>query len=61
MIIAVGKQSSISHVLREIVTKGGVRSLYAGLNATILRALPVNIVTFPVYEAVSNRLSNLGM
>ena len=42
----------MAFIVRQMVKKGGVRSLYAGLGATLMRSLPVNIVTFPVYEAV---------
>jgi len=44
------KERRMVTVLRNIVSEGGVSSLFRGLNITILRAFPVNAMIFPVYE-----------
>jgi len=49
---AKASERNLAFIVRQMVKKGGVRSLYAGLGATLMRSLPVNVVTFPVYEAV---------
>jgi solute carrier family 25 (mitochondrial carnitine/acylcarnitine transporter), member 20/29 len=36
---------------------GGVRDLFKGLAPTLVRAIPVNMVTFGVFEAVAAALS----
>jgi len=46
-------------VFRSLYCEGGLQRLFRGLGATILRALPVNAVVFPVYETVLKELKRL--
>jgi solute carrier family 25 carnitine/acylcarnitine transporter 20/29 len=43
-------QRRILTIVREIVQREGWRSLFRGLNVTVIRAFPVNGIIFPVYE-----------
>ncbi|KAG2057584.1 mitochondrial carrier [Suillus hirtellus] len=46
--------STIQHSYRT----GGIRVFFRGLSPTMLRAIPVNMATFAVYETVANILSS---
>jgi solute carrier family 25 carnitine/acylcarnitine transporter 20/29 len=43
-------ESSLGHIARSVVERGGWRALYRGLSITLVRAFPVNGIIFCVYE-----------
>jgi len=45
-------QNGVWHVGKQLIHKHGWRSLYRGLNITLIRAFPVNAIIFPTYEYV---------
>jgi solute carrier family 25 carnitine/acylcarnitine transporter 20/29 len=49
-------ESSLGHVARSVVKRGGWRALYRGLGITLLRAFPVNGIIFCVYEYSLSKL-----
>jgi solute carrier family 25 carnitine/acylcarnitine transporter 20/29 len=49
-------ESSLGHVARSVVKRGGWRALYRGLGITLLRAFPVNGIIFCVYEFSLSKL-----
>ena len=42
--------------MKEIMKKDGLRGFYFGLRVDILRVLPMNAITFIVYEKLSKHL-----
>merc|ERR1719159_2014434 len=52
----------VLQTFRSILAAEGARGLYAGLPATLLIAVPNNVLYFAAYEALRDRLSrqNLG-
>ena len=52
----VKKRLKIRNVSKNIYLKNGIGGYFIGVNALILRALPVNIVTFTMYEIVFQAL-----
>lgn len=53
------EERRIYAVARNMVQKSGVKSLFRGLNITVIRAFPVNAIIFPVYEYVLMKISEL--
>mmetsp|Transcript_168079 Transcript_168079/g.539756 ORF Transcript_168079/g.539756 Transcript_168079/m.539756 type:complete len:414 (+) Transcript_168079:145-1386(+) len=54
-------QRGLVRVLRNIVAEGGVAGLYAGLPATLLIAVPNNVLYFATYEALRDRLQRFAL
>jgi hypothetical protein len=52
------ESKSFIKVIRRIYYDHGFKFLYRGLNATILRSLPVNAVLFPTYKLFSEFLND---
>lgn len=50
------KSLRTASIIRGIVRQHGWKSLYRGLGITLIRAFPVNAVTFPIYEFVLEQL-----
>jgi len=53
-------ESSLGHVARSVVKRGGWRALYRGLGITLVRAFPVNGIIFCVYEYSLSKLVGHG-
>ena len=47
----------MSDIIREVMKKDGLKGFYFGLRVDILRVLPMNAITFIVYEKLSKHLS----
>jgi solute carrier family 25 carnitine/acylcarnitine transporter 20/29 len=43
-------EGKVGEVVRELWGRGGWRSFFRGLSPTLIRSVPVNAVTFVVYE-----------
>eukprot|EP00742_Colponemidia_sp_Colp-10_P005373 GILJ01005741.1.p1 GENE.GILJ01005741.1~~GILJ01005741.1.p1 ORF type:complete len:321 (-),score=20.21 GILJ01005741.1:152-1114(-) len=50
----------MSTVYKNLMREGGVRALYRGLITTVVRAFPVNAVTFAVYDSVHQWLHRVA-
>jgi hypothetical protein len=49
-VIQVGDADKLVPAARQVVRSAGLRGLFAGFNATIIRAFPCNAITFYVFE-----------
>lgn len=55
---AAPEQKSFFKVLRRIYLDSGLKRLYRGIGATIVRSFPVNAVLFPTYKYISEFLND---
>ena len=53
------KYSSVAECVTYLTQKNGVRSLWQGLGATMVRNVPANAVFFPVSEIVKIKMPDL--
>lgn len=53
------QERRILTVARNAIETGGVKSLFRGLNITVIRAFPVNGIIFPVYEYILMKITEL--
>lgn len=54
------KRPSTYVVIRNSTTQSGLRSLYAGLSASLLRQMSYSLVRLGAYEKMKERLSKKG-
>lgn len=57
---APAERRSFMPVARRLMAQHGYRIFFNGMGVTILRALPVNGVLFPVYELTVSMLQKFG-
>lgn len=55
---APAEHKSFVKIIRRIYFENGIKYLYRGMGATILRSLPVNAVLFPTYKFISEILDD---
>lgn len=53
-----GKKPSMTHVIRETVSSSGIRSLYVGLSASLLRQMTYSLVRLGSYDSIKNRITD---
>ncbi|GJJ13925.1 hypothetical protein Clacol_008182 [Clathrus columnatus] len=53
-----GRKPSMFRVIRETIVSSGVRSLYVGLSASLLRQMTYSLVRLGSYDSIKNRITD---